>query len=193
MQYFSRHLPRPCPGFHRGLISVVASARLGVNTLPETSARACFGAQICRGTCPGIARISPRPDFGCRSGAAGRKFIARNFSAALLRCMNLSRQHPWRCPGFHRGLASVHRFVAAPARALPGFSPRLNFGCRSGAAGLKYIARNVIAALLRCMNFSRHLTGRCPGFHRGLISVVAPARLGVNTLPETSSRPCFGA
>ena len=144
--------------------------------LPETSTRPCFGAQICRGTCPGIARISPRPDFGCRSGAAGRKFIARNFIAALLRCMNFSRHLPGCCPGFHRGLASVHRFVAAPARALPGFSPRLNFGCRSGAARRKHVARNFSACLLRCTDLSRHLSGRCPDFHRDLISVVAPAR-----------------
>ena len=140
MQYFSRHLPGPCPGFHRDLISVVASVRPGVNTLPETSARACFGAQICRGTCPGIARISPRPDFGCRFGEAGIKYIARNFIACLPRYMDLSR-HPFRrCPVSHRGLISV----VAPARF--------------DSAGRKFIARNFIAALL---TFSRNYLQIC--------------------------------
>jgi len=40
------------------------------------------------------------------------------------------------CPKLQRMLASVHEFLAAPARALPGFSPRLDFGCRSGALQL---------------------------------------------------------
>ena len=95
------------------------------------------------------------------------------------------------CPKLRRDPASVHRFVAAHAQTLPDFSPRLAFGCRSGAARVKNIARNFSAALLRCMNLSRHTPGRCPGFHRALLSVVAPARQNRISLPETSPRPCF--
>ena len=135
----------------------------------------------------------PRLDLGCRFGAAGLKFITRNFNAAQLRCMDLSRQPPGRCPLFHRGLASV----VAPARPdwnpLPETSLRSCFGCRSGAAGRKLVDRNFNTALLRCMDLSRHSPGRCPVSHRDMISVVTPARSGGNSLTETSTRHNFGA
>ena len=168
--------------------------------MPETSTRSCFG---------------------CHSGAAGQKIIARNFNAALLRCMDLSRQLTGRCPVFHRGLAfgcrfgaaglksiarnfnalllrlslrrgraeihcpklqrsttSVHGFVAATHRALPAFSPRPCFGCRSGAARLKSIARNFNALLLRLSLRRGRTEIHCPKLQRALLSVVAPARRG---------------
>ena len=43
------------------------------------------------------------------------------------------------------------------------------------------------------MDLSRHTPGRCPGFHRALLSVVAPARQNRISLPGTSPRPCFGS
>ena len=61
------------------------------------------------------------------------------------------------------------------------------------AAGQKIVARYFIAALLRCMDLSRLPPERSPDFHRALLSVVPPARPGWKSLPETSSRPCFGA
>ena len=97
------------------------------------------------------------------------------------------------CPILHRGPASVHGFVAATRHTLPGFSPRLAFGCRSGAAGQKIIARNFIAALLRCIDLSRLPPERSPDFHRALLSVVVPARPDRKSLPDTSPRLCFGA
>ncbi len=221
---------------------IYLSRRPDKRSLPETSARLSFGAWICRGGRPGVARFftapcfrlspgrgrtknhcpklhrgfpsvhgfvaaaaralpcfSPRLAFGCRPGAAKQKIIARNFRAAFLRCMDLSRRPPGRgqakdhCPKLHRGFPSVHRFVAATARALPGFSPRLAFGCRSGAARQKIIARNFTAAFLRCMDLSRRPPGRCPVFRRALLSVVARARLGKRSLPEISARLSFGA
>ena len=104
---------------------------------------------------------------------------------------NQARPGRTHCPKLHRGPASVHGFVAAHARTLPDFSPRLAFGCRSGAARLNTIARNFTAALLRWMDLSRHTPGHCPGFHRALLSVVAPARQNRISLPGTSPRPCF--
>ena len=168
--------------------------------------------------------FSPRLDFGYHSGAARQKSIARNFSAVLLRCMDLSRQPPGRCPLFHRDLisvvsqthsgaaglksiarnfnalllrlslrrgraeihcpklqrstTSVHGFVAATHRALPAFSPRPCFGCRSGAARLKSIARNFNALLLRLSLRRGRTEIHCPKLQRALLSVVAPARRG---------------
>ena len=145
-----------CPKLHRGPASVHGFVAAHARTLPD---------------------FSPRLAFGCRSGAARLNTIARNFTAALLRWMDLSRHTPGHCPGFHRALLSV----VAPARqnriSLPETSPRPAFGCRSGAAEQDLIARNFTATLLRCMDLSRHTPGRCPGFHRALLSVVAPARL----------------
>jgi len=98
--------------------------------------------------------------------------------------------------------------------ALPGFSPRLAFGCCSGVAGLKLVARNFNAAFLRCMDLTRQTPGvarfftapclrlsamrgrtenHCPKLRRALPSVVAPARLDRKLLPETSTRHYFGA
>jgi len=128
----SRQPPGRCPLFHRGLASVVAPARRDKKSLPAFSLRSCFG---------------------CRSGAAGQKIIARNFNAALLRCMDLSRQLTGRCPVFHRGLA---------------------FGCRFGAAGLKSIARNFNALLLRLSLRRGRTEIHCPKLQRALLSVVAP-------------------
>ena len=209
----SWHTPGRCPELRRDPASVHRFVAAHAQTLPD---------------------FSPRLAFGCRSGATRQEIIARNFTAALLRCIDLSRHTPERCPGFHRGPAfgcrsgaaeqnliarnfaaallsvvaparqnrislpetsprpaSVHRFVAAHARTLPGFSPRNAFGCRSGAAKQEIIARNFTAALLRCMDLSRHTPGHCPGFHRALLSVVAPARQNRISLPGTSPRSCF--
>ena len=136
--------------------------------------------------------FSPRLAFGCQPCAAGQRIIARNFTAPCFRLSLRRGRTETRCPKLQRGLPSVHGFDAADARALPGFSPRLAFGCRFGAAGLKSIARNFNAALLRCMDLSRQPPGRCPLFHRGLASVVAPARPDRKLLPETSPRLAFG-
>ena len=106
---------------------------------------------------------------------------------------NQARPGRTHCPKLHCGPASVHGFVAAHARTLPDFSPRLAFGCRSGAARLNTIARNFTAAMLRFIDLLRHTPRRCPGFHRALLSVVAPARQNRISLPGTSPRPCFGA
>jgi len=100
------------------------------------------------------------------------------------------------CPKLHRVLASVHGFVAAPARALPGFSPRLNFGCRSGALRLGRVETccpKLQRGLASVHRFVAAPARALPVFRRVLISVVAPARPGGNSLPETSSRPYFGA
>ena len=139
-----------------------------------------------------MTETSTRSCFGCHSGAAGQKIVARFFTAPCFRLSLRRGQTKNHCPKFQRGLTSVHGIVAAIARALPCFSPRLDLGCRFGAAGLKSIARNFNAAQLRCMDLSRQPPGRCPLFHRGLASVVAPARPDWNPLPETSLRSCFG-
>ena len=166
-----------------------------------------------------MPETSTRPCFGCRSGAAGQKIVARFFTALLLRlslrrgrtenycpklqrgttsvhgfvaaadralpgfsprpCFRLSLRRgrtETRCPKLQRGLPSVHGFDAADARALSVFSPRLAFGCRFGAGGLKSIARNFNAALLRCMDLTRQTPGHCPVLHRALLSVVSHAR-----------------
>ena len=200
--------------------------------MPETSTRHYFGAWICRGSRPGVARFftatllrlslrrgrtenhcpilqrslasvheyvaaarhtlpgfSPRLAFGCRSGAAGQKIIARYFIASCFRLSPRRGRTENHYPILHRALASVHGFVAAARHTLPGFSPRLAFGCPSGAAGQKIIARYFIAALLRCMNLSRLPPERSPDFHRALLSVVPPARPDRKSLPETLPRP----
>ena len=151
---------------------IYLSRRPDKRSLPETSARLSFGAWICRGGRPGVARFFTAPCFRLSPGR-GR-----------------TKNH---CPKLHRGFPSVHGFVAAAARALPCFSPRLAFGCRPGAAKQKIIARNFRAAFLRCMDLSRQPPGRCPVFHRALLSVVARARPGKRSLPETSPRLSFGA
>ena len=86
----------------------------------------------------------------------------------------------------------MHEYVAATRHTLPGFSPRLAFGCRTSAAGQKLIARNFNAPLLRCMSMSRLPAIRCPIFHRALHSVVASARSGRNSLPGISPWLAFG-
>ena len=121
------------------------------------------------GRCPGFRRD---PAFGCRSGAAEQDLIARNFAATCFRLSLRRGRTGSHCPELRRNPASVHEFIAAHARTLPGFSPRLAFGCRSGAAEQDLIARNFTATLL---------------------SVVAPARQNRISLPETSPRPCFGS
>ena len=118
---------------------------------------------------------------------------ARNFIVVQYRMTLRRGQGENHCPELHRGYTSVHGLDAASARALPCFSPRLDLGCRSGAAGLKSIARNFNAAQLRCMDLSRQPPGRCPVSHRDMISVVTPARPGGNSLTETSTRHYFGA
>jgi len=80
-----------CPELYRGRTSVHGFDAASARALP------CF---------------SPRLDLGCRFGATGLKSIARNFNAAQLRCMDLSRQPPGRCPVFRRDKKSDD----APAR-----------------------------------------------------------------------------
>ena len=160
-----------CPKLQRALASVVTPARPGGNSLTETSTQHYFGAWNCRGGRPGVARF----------------FTATCFRLSLRR--GQTKNH---CPKFQRDLSSVHGIVAAVARALPGFSPRLAFGCHSGAAGRKLVDRNFNATLLRCMELSRQWPGHCPVFHRALLSVVAPTRSDKKSLPETTARPYFG-
>ena len=167
----SRRPPGRCPVFHRALLSVVARTRPDKEPLPETSPRLSLGAWICRGGRPGVALFFAAPCFRLSPGRSETK------------------NH---CPKLQRDLSSVHGIVAAVARALPGFSPRLAFGCRPGTAREKFIARNFNAALARCMELSRQSPGHCPVFHRDLLSVVAPTRPDKNSLPETSPRLAFG-
>ena len=168
-----------CPIFHRALHSVVASARSGRNSLPGISPwlgglpSVAASARSGRNSLPGI---SPRLAFGCRTSAAGQKLIARNFIATCIRLPLRRGRTENHCPEFHRGLPSVHEYVAATRHTLPGFSPRLAFGCRTSAAGQKLIARNFNVCLLRCMSMSRLPVIRCPIFHRDLPSVAASAR-----------------
>ena len=197
------------------LLSVVVPARPDKYSLPETSTRPCFRLSLRRGrtdnhypklqralasvhgfvaaarhTLPGFSTCLA---FCCRSGAAGLKIIVQNFNVSCFRLSLRRGRTENHCPILQRSLTSVHEYVAAVRHTLPGFSPRLAFGCRSGAAGQKIIARYFNAALLRCMSMSRLSVIRCPGFHRALLSVVAPARPGRKSLPDTSSRLCFGA
>ena len=126
----SRHALRRCLIFHRDKISVVTPARPRRNSLPETVPRRYFGAWNSRGNC-----------FG----------VARSFTATKFR-LSFRRGHAeTHCPKLYRGVTSVHGIVAATVSALPGLSPRHDFGCRSSAARQKFIARNCTAALLRCM------------------------------------------
>jgi len=53
------------------------------------------------------------------------------------------------CLKLQRALLSVVAPARRDKKSLPGFSPRLDLGCRFGAAGLKSIARNFNALLLR--------------------------------------------
>ena len=92
---------------------------------------------------------------------------------------------------------------------MPGFSPRLAFGCRPGAAGQKIIARNFSAPCFRLSpgrgrtkNIARNFNApcfrlslrrgqtknHCPKSQRGLLSVIAPARPDKKSLPEISAR-----
>ena len=157
-----------CPVFHRALLSVVAPTRSDKKSLPEISTRPHFGAWNCRGDRPGVALF----------------FAAPCFRLSLRR--GQTKNH---CPKLQRDLSSVHGIVAAVARALPGFSPRLAFGCRLGTVREKIIARNFNATLPRCMELSRQSPGHCPVFHRDLLSVVVRVRPEKNSLPEISTRP----
>jgi len=85
----------------------------------------------------------------------------------------------------------VHEYVAAVRHTLPGFSPRLAFGCRSGAAGLKIIVQNFNASYFRLSLRRGRTENHCPKLQRVLLSVVAPARPDRKSLPETSTHPCF--
>ena len=87
-----------------------------------------------------------------------------------------TRYYVIRCPIFHRDLPSVAASARSGRNSLPGISPRLAFVCRTSAAGQKLIVRNFNAPLLRCMELSRLPVIRCPIFHRGLPSVVASAQ-----------------
>jgi len=112
------------------MISVVIPARPGRNSLPETVPRRYPGAWNSRGNRFGVAR----------------SFTATKFRLSLRR--GYAEIH---CPKLYRGVTSVHGIVAATVQALPSLSPRHDFGCHSGAARQKLIARNCIAALPRCM------------------------------------------
>ena len=110
----SRHALRRCLIFHRDKISVVTVARPRRNSLLETVPRRYFGAWNSRGNC-----------FG----------VARSFTATKFR-LSFRRGHAEiHCPKLYRGVTSVHGIVAATVSALPGLSPRHDFGCRSSAAG----------------------------------------------------------
>ena len=114
------------------------------------------------------------------------------FHRALLSVVTRVRPDKNHCPKFQRGLISVHGIVAAGVRALPGFSPRLAFGCCSCATGVKLIARFFTATCFRLSLRRGGTKNRCPVFHRALLSVVAPARRDKKSLPGFSPRPCFG-
>ena len=117
--------------------------------------------------------FSPRLAFGCQPCAAGQKIIARNFAAPYLRLSLRRSRTEIHCPKLQRGTTSVHGFDAADARALPGSSSRLAFGCQPCAAGLKLVARNFNAAFLRCMDLTRQTPGHCPLFHRACFRLSA--------------------
>ena len=141
-----------CPKLHRALLSVVASVRPDRKLLPETSTRHYFGARICRGSRPGVARF---------------------FTAALLRLSLRHGRTENYCPKLHRALLSVVSHARPDRELLPETSPRLAFGCRFGAAGLKLVARNFNAAFLRCMDLTRQTPGHCPLFHRACFRLSA--------------------
>ena len=212
----SRQPPGRCPLFHRDLISVVSqthSGAAGLKSIARNFNALLLRLSLRRGRaeihCPKLQRsttsvhgfvaathralpaFSPRPCFGCHSGAAGLKSIARNFNAPCFRLSLRRGGAEIHCPKLQRGTTSVHGFVAAAARALPAFSPRPCFGCRSGAAGQKIIARNFNAALLRCMDLSRQLTGRCPVFHRGLAFGCRFGAAGLKSIARNFNAPCF--
>ena len=171
---------------------IYLSRRPDKRSLPETSPRLSLGAWICRGGRPGVALFFAAPCFRLSPGRGRTKNIARNFNAPCFRLSLRRGQTKDHCPKLHCGFPSVHGFVAAAARALPGFSPRLAFGCRPGAARQKIIARNLSAAFLRCIDLSRRPPGRCLVFRRALLSVVARTRPDKKSLPETSPRLAFG-
>ena len=203
------------PGFSTCLAFCCRSGAAGLKIIVQNFNVSCFRLSLRRGRtenhCPILQRsltsvheyvaavrhtlpgFSPRLAFGCRSGAAGLKIIVQNFNASYFRLSLRRGRTENHCPKLQRALASVHGFVAATRHTLPGFSPHLAFGCRSGAAGQKTIARYFIAALLRCIDLSRLPVICCPDFHRALLSVVVPARPDRKSLPDTSTQPYFGA
>ena len=126
-------------------------------------------------------------------GAAGLEILARNFNASCFRLSLRRGRTENHCPKLQRALLSVVPPARPDRKSLPDTSSRPAFGCPSGAAGQIIIARYFIAALLRCIDLSRLPVICCPDFHRALLSVVVPARPDRKSLPETSSRPCFGA
>jgi len=159
---------RALPGFSPRLAFGCHPGTARQKSLPEISTRSYFGAWNCRGRCPGIARI----------------FTATCFRLLLMR--DRSETH---CPVFHRDLLSVVAPTRRDKKSLPGFSPRLALGCRSGAAGQKIVARFFTAALLRLSLRRGQTKNHCPVFHRDLLSVVVRVRPEKNSLPETSARP----
>ena len=189
----SRQSPGRCPVFHRALLSVVAPARSDKKSLPEISMRPHLGAWNCRVSRPGIARFFTATCFRLSLRRGQTKNHCPVFHRDLLSVVAPTRPDKNHCPKLQRDLSSVHGIVAAVARALPGFSPRLAFGCRPSAVREKIIARNFNAALARCIDLSRQLPGRCPVYYRDLLSVVAPTRSDKKSLPEISMRLYFGA
>ena len=127
-----------------------------------------------------------------RGGTAGQKLIARNFTASCIRLPLRRGRTETHCPVSHRGLPSVHEYVAATRHTLPDFSPRLAFGCRFGAVRQKLIARNFIAACLRLSHQRGRTETHCPEFHRGLPSVHEYVAATRHTLPSFSPRLAFG-
>ena len=168
----SRQVSGRCPVFHRALLSVVTRVRPDKNHCPKFQRGLISVHGIVAAGVRALPGFSPRLAFGCCSCATGVKLIARFFTATCFRLSLRRGQTKNHCPKFQRDLSSVHGIVAAVARALPGFSPRLAFGCHSGAAGRKLVDRNFNATLLRCMELSRQSPGHCPVFHRDLLSVV---------------------
>ena len=182
-------IARALPGFSPRLAFGCRFGAAGLKSIDRNFNAPCFRLSLRRGrdkkSLPGF---SPRPCFGCLFGAARQKIIARFFTAPCFRLSPKCGQRKNHCPKFQRGLSSVHRFVAAVARALPGLLPRLAFGCRSDAVRQKIIARNFNAALFWCIDLSRQSPGRCPVYYRDLLSVVAQALPHKNSLSEISSR-----
>ena len=184
----SRQVSGRCPVFHRALLSVVTRVRPDKNHCPKFQRGLISVHGIVAAGVRALPGFSPRLAFGCCSCATGVKLIARFFTATCFRLSLRRGQTKIHCPKLQRGLSSVHGIVAAVARALPGFLPRLAFGCRPGGSEKKIIARNFNAALFRCIDLSRQSPGRCPVFHRALLSVVAQALPHKNSLSEISSR-----
>ena len=184
----SRQVSGRCPVFHRALLSVVTRVRPDKNHCPKFQRGLISVHGIVAAGVRALPGFSPRLAFGCCSCATGVKLIARFFTATCFRLSLRRGQTKIHCPKLQRGLSSVHGIVAAVARALPGFSPRLAFGCRSDAVRQKIIARNFNAALFWCIDLSRQSPGRCPVYYRDLLSVVAQALPHKNSLSEISSR-----